>query len=87
MSAPSTNFDRVSILGFERGDSSAIPAAPPILDPSQARVVALGDDQSAAVLGAPGSGKTTTIIELVADRVRDRVDPAGATHRRPEADG
>jgi superfamily I DNA/RNA helicase/RecB family exonuclease len=72
MSAPSTNLGCVSILGFERGNSSSIPAAPPVLDPSQARVVALGDEQSAAVLGAPGSGKTTTIIELVADRVRNR---------------
>jgi superfamily I DNA/RNA helicase len=39
------------------------------LDPSQAAVLALPDDASAAVLGAPGTGKTTTIVELVADRV------------------
>jgi superfamily I DNA/RNA helicase/RecB family exonuclease len=39
------------------------------LDASQLAVVGLPDDASAAVLGAPGSGKTTTIVELVADRV------------------
>ncbi len=42
------------------------------LDPSQRRVVDLPDDASAAVIGAPGSGKTTTMIELVADRVLTR---------------
>lgn len=40
-----------------------------ILDPSQRAVVALPGDGSAAVFGAPGTGKTTTIVELVADRV------------------
>jgi superfamily I DNA/RNA helicase/RecB family exonuclease len=39
------------------------------LDASQLAVVGLPDGASAAVLGAPGSGKTTTIVELVADRV------------------
>ena len=39
------------------------------LDASQAAVLALPDEASAAVLGAPGSGKTTTLVELVADRV------------------
>jgi superfamily I DNA/RNA helicase/RecB family exonuclease len=34
--------------------------------------VGLPDGASAAVLGAPGSGKTTTIVELVADRVLTR---------------
>jgi superfamily I DNA/RNA helicase/RecB family exonuclease len=42
------------------------------LDDSQRAVVDLPDDASAAVLGAPGTGKTTTVIELVADRVLDR---------------
>lgn len=48
---------------------------PVALDPSQAAVLALPDDASAAVLGAPGTGKTTTIIELVADRVARGLDP------------
>lgn len=39
------------------------------LDGSQQAVLALPDDASAAVLGAPGTGKTTTLVELVADRV------------------
>ncbi|MEO8094547.1 MAG: UvrD-helicase domain-containing protein, partial [Pseudolysinimonas sp.] len=42
------------------------------LDDSQLAVIALPDDASAAVLGAPGTGKTTTIVELVADRVLER---------------
>jgi len=44
----------------------------PVLDDSQREVVALGESESAAVLGAPGSGKTTTLVELVADRVLGR---------------
>ncbi|QEO09644.1 UrvD/REP family ATP-dependent DNA helicase [Protaetiibacter larvae] len=43
--------------------------APVVLDASQAAVLALADDASAAVLGAPGTGKTTTLVELVAERV------------------
>jgi superfamily I DNA/RNA helicase/RecB family exonuclease len=39
------------------------------LDASQREVVALGDAASAVVIGAPGTGKTTTLIEVVADRV------------------
>ena len=50
------------------------PAArqPVVLDAGQRAVVELRDGVSAAVLGAPGSGKTTTIVELVADRVDGR---------------
>ena len=40
-----------------------------VLDAGQQAVVDLPDAVSAAVLGAPGSGKTTTIVELVADRL------------------
>lgn len=46
--------------------------SPRELDASQAAVVALDDAVSAAVLGCPGSGKTTTLIEVVADRVLAR---------------
>jgi superfamily I DNA/RNA helicase len=42
------------------------------LDATQRAVVDLPDGASAAVLGAPGTGKTTTIIELLADRVLTR---------------
>lgn len=79
-------FGQVSGLGFDRGASGARPV---VLDPSQAAVVALADGVSAAVLGAPGSGKTTTIVELVADRVLDRGhDPRSVlvlTSTRPAA--
>lgn len=44
----------------------------PQLDPSQQAVVDLPDDTSAAVLGCAGSGKTTTIVEVVADRILTR---------------
>ncbi len=43
-----------------------------VLDAGQRAVVDLPDEASAAVLGAPGTGKTTTILELVADRVTGR---------------
>ncbi len=42
------------------------------LDDSQSAVVRLPDDASAVVVGAPGSGKTSTLVELVADRVLNR---------------
>lgn len=41
-------------------------------DDAQAAVVDLPDDASAVVVGAPGTGKTTTILELVTDRVLSR---------------
>lgn len=40
-----------------------------VLDASQRSVLAVPATASAAVIGAPGSGKTTTLVELVADRV------------------
>jgi superfamily I DNA/RNA helicase/RecB family exonuclease len=58
------------VAKFERGR----PARPAevLLDPSQLAVLRLPDEASAAVIGAPGTGKTTTAIELVADRVLQR---------------
>jgi len=47
-------------------------AAPAMLDDSQRAVLALGDAESAAVIGAPGSGKSTVVVELVAERVLGR---------------
>jgi superfamily I DNA/RNA helicase/RecB family exonuclease len=46
------------------------PLTDPIaLDASQRAVLHLPVDRSAAVIGAPGSGKTRTLVEFVADRV------------------
>jgi superfamily I DNA/RNA helicase/RecB family exonuclease len=59
-------------MGFERGSSAAAAQVPPTLDASQRAVLDLAEDASAAVLGAPGTGKTTTIVELIADRVLNR---------------
>jgi len=61
---------RMSGIRFERSAPEA--HAPVVLDPGQQAVVDLPDGASAAVLGAPGSGKTTTIVELVADRIDGR---------------
>jgi superfamily I DNA/RNA helicase/RecB family exonuclease len=48
------------------------PAGPLGLDASQRTVLELPGDRSAAVIGAPGSGKTSTLVEFVADRVLAR---------------
>ena len=45
------------------------PAAPPRLDPSQQQVVAHAHGPL-LVLAGPGTGKTTTIVEAVVERVR-----------------
>lgn len=48
---------------------------PFVADPSQAAVLALSPTDSAAVIGAPGSGKTATLIELIAARVDAGLSP------------
>jgi superfamily I DNA/RNA helicase/RecB family exonuclease len=60
----------MSGIRFERSAQQA--HVPVVLDAGQQAVVDLPDAASAAVLGAPGSGKTTTIVELVADRIDRR---------------
>jgi superfamily I DNA/RNA helicase/RecB family exonuclease len=60
--------------GFLRSDAYEAPGgdgreAPVVLDDAQRAVLELADDASAVVLGAPGTGKTTTLAEFVADRV------------------
>ncbi|TFD82773.1 ATP-dependent helicase [Cryobacterium fucosi] len=42
------------------------------MDEAQRAVLDLADGVSAAVIGAPGTGKTTALVELVADRVLRR---------------
>ena len=46
-----------------------VPGRSPGLDASQQAVLDLPTDRPAAVIGAPGSGKTHTLVEFVADRV------------------
>src|SRR3954470_21612392 len=61
---------RMTGIRFERAAPEARQSV--VLDAGQQAVVDLPDAASAAVLGAPGSGKTTTIVELVADRIDRR---------------
>ncbi len=56
----------MTIAGFRRVAAS-VPAI--ALDASQQAVLDLPETASAAVLGAGGTGKTSTIVELVADRI------------------
>lgn len=60
------------------GPADSVPIVPSSieLDPSQRAVLELPRGTSAVVLGAPGTGKTTTAIELVADRVERLRVPA-----------
>ena len=48
---------------------SRVPAAPPVLDHAQ-RLVVEHDRGPLLVLAGPGTGKTTTLVEAVAERVR-----------------
>jgi superfamily I DNA/RNA helicase/RecB family exonuclease len=61
----------MAIKGFRRPTRLAA-TTPVTLDESQLAVLDLADVESAAVIGAPGTGKTTTIVEFVADRVERR---------------
>ena len=51
------------------------PVRPFVPDASQAQVLALRVDESAVVLGAPGTGKTALLTELVATRVAEGANP------------
>ncbi|MET1016607.1 MAG: ATP-dependent DNA helicase [Leifsonia flava] len=69
----------MTITGFQSTAASTafaaavVPATDDVdLDPAQLAVLALPDGRSAAVVGAPGSGKTTLVVELVRDRIRRR---------------
>jgi superfamily I DNA/RNA helicase/RecB family exonuclease len=58
--APLPDDERVALPGVS------------VLDSSQRAVVDLPDGVSATVIGAPGTGKTTTLVEVAADRVLNR---------------
>lgn len=69
----------MTIRGFRQPPvADADGGAPAVtLDPSQRAVVELPVGVSAAVIGAPGSGRTTTLRELVAERILAQgLDPA-----------
>ncbi|NUU07499.1 ATP-dependent DNA helicase [Leifsonia sp. C5G2] len=58
--------------GFRMRPARAASAGVPQLDGAQVEVLLLADGASAAVLGAPGTGKTTVLVEAVAERVAQR---------------
>jgi superfamily I DNA/RNA helicase/RecB family exonuclease len=55
--------------------ATAAPAELPVLDAGQQRVVAHRDGPL-LVVGGPGTGKTTTLVEAVAARVAEGADPS-----------
>ncbi|CAN5350749.1 ATP-dependent DNA helicase [soil metagenome] len=68
MSAGVATFTHVDATHVDAGRD----AEPVTLDPSQRAVLQLPEGQSVAVIGAPGSGKTSVLVELVSDRVFGR---------------
>lgn len=74
MNPVSELLDEPPVSAPARPDADADSAAirPVVLDASQRAVLELAGDRSAAVIGAPGSGKTHTLVEFVADRVLNR---------------
>lgn len=66
--------ERAGAVGREPGIGAN---GEPQLDASQRRVLELGLRDSAIVIGAPGSGKTTTLVQFAVDRVhRLGLDPS-----------
>ncbi|MFZ8518343.1 UvrD-helicase domain-containing protein, partial [Staphylococcus aureus] len=63
--APVVGGDRWSARALDPGD----------LDPEQRVVVAWDPEASGAVVGAPGSGKTSTLLSRVRSLVDRGVDP------------
>ncbi|MFF1574518.1 PD-(D/E)XK nuclease family protein [Leifsonia sp. NPDC058292] len=62
----------MTIRGFRPRPEGVRDGMDVTLDDSQRDVLSLADGESAAVLGAPGTGKTTTLVEVLAERVLDR---------------
>ena len=59
----------------EAMDTAGGSGAAPVSDAAQRAVVELPVDASGVVVGAPGSGKTTTLVARVAALVAAGVDP------------
>ncbi|WP_433862445.1 UvrD-helicase domain-containing protein [Streptomyces sp. L7] len=62
----------MSTRGFRPRVDDAAGDLAAALDEAQRAVLALPDGASAAVLGAPGTGKTTALVEAIAERVHER---------------
>ncbi|MFC6355045.1 PD-(D/E)XK nuclease family protein [Luethyella okanaganae] len=69
----------MTIRGFVRQETPIVAAdampgtsSSSRIDPAQRSVLDLADGASAAVIGAPGTGKTRCVVELVAERVLGR---------------
>jgi len=66
----------MTIRGFRprpsAGQTAGDLASPIELDDTQAAVLSLPDGASGSVIGAPGTGKTTTLVEALAERVLER---------------
>lgn len=75
MSAAADSVGPVNETGSSGSGTSTVIAAeeassmPHALDPQQRSVLERAEGATFAVIGAPGTGKTSTLIELVADRV------------------
>jgi superfamily I DNA/RNA helicase/RecB family exonuclease len=75
MSAAAVTVVFVSTTGIELRDdptSTQHSFDSVLLDDAQRQVLDLPDGVSASVIGAPGSGKTTALLELIAERVLGR---------------
>ncbi|MEO7016083.1 MAG: UvrD-helicase domain-containing protein, partial [Leifsonia sp.] len=59
----------MTIRGFLPRPTVSGDPIPLVLGDAQKRVLAVADGESGAVLGAPGTGKTATLIEVLAERV------------------
>lgn len=68
----SPDVGAVPRAGFSGGEDGDPDSQTRGLDSSQLAVLTLGDTTTAAILGGPGTGKTHTIVELVAERVHAR---------------
>lgn len=59
----------MTIRGFQTSRRTAAASSLIVPDATQQAVLGLADGVSASVTGAPGTGKTSTVVELVADRI------------------